>query len=131
VNINAHGGRNRRESAHYRVVAGSDEVVVFRPLIDAPALCKRRTRGGALYALEPLDGATIKRLIDDWGRTPLPPPPAYQQILKGVPAVDYGADELIYAPDDPFNRSTSAAPADCPINPPLAPPRRGARGADS
>ena len=70
-------------------------------VIDAPALYKRRTRGGALYALEVLDGATIKRLIDDWGRTPLPPAPAYQQILKGVPAVDYGADELIYAPRNP------------------------------
>ncbi|HEX3973199.1 MAG TPA: phage portal protein, partial [Stellaceae bacterium] len=70
-------------------------------VIDAPALYKRRTRGGALYALELLDGATIKRLIDDWGRTPLPPAPAYQQILKGVPAVDYAADELIYAPRNP------------------------------
>ena len=70
-------------------------------VIDAPAVYKRRTRGGALYALELLDGATIKRLIDDWGRTPLPPAPAYQQILKGVPAVDYAADELIYAPRNP------------------------------
>lgn len=70
-------------------------------VIDAPTLYKRRTRGGALYALEPLDGATIKRLIDDWGRTPAPPAPAYQQILKGVPAVDYAADELIYAPRNP------------------------------
>ena len=70
-------------------------------VIDAPTIYKRRTRGGALYALELLDGATIKRLIDDWGRTPLPPAPAYQQILKGVPAVDYAADELIYAPRNP------------------------------
>ncbi len=67
-------------------------------VIDAPALYRRRTRGGSLYALEPLDGATIKRLIDDWGRTPAAPAPAYQQILKGVAAVDYAADELIYAP---------------------------------
>lgn len=67
-------------------------------VIDAPTLYLRRTRSGALWALEPLDGATIKRLIDDWGRTPAPPTPAYQQILKGVPAVDYTADELIYAP---------------------------------
>ncbi len=67
-------------------------------VIDAPTLYLRRTYGGALWALEPLDGATIKRLIDDWGRTPAPPAPAYQQILKGIPAVDYTADELIYAP---------------------------------
>lgn len=67
-------------------------------VIDAPTLYLRRTRGGTLWALEPLDGGTIKRLIDDWGRTPAPPAPAYQQILKGVPAVDYTADELLYAP---------------------------------
>lgn len=70
-------------------------------VIDAPTLYRRRTRGGRLWALEPLDGATIKRLIDDWGRTPAPPAPAYQQILKGMPAVDYTADELIYAPRNP------------------------------
>lgn len=67
-------------------------------VIDAPALWVRRTRGGELYALEPIDGATVKRVIDDWGRTPEPPVPAYQQVLKGLPAVDYAADELIYAP---------------------------------
>jgi phage portal protein BeeE len=56
------------------------------------------TRGGGLYALEAIDGATIKRVIDVTGRTPEPPDVAYQQILKGVPAVDYSRDELIYKP---------------------------------
>jgi hypothetical protein len=32
------------------------------------------------------------------GRTPDLPLPAYQQVLKGVPAVDYTRDELIYMP---------------------------------
>lgn len=67
-------------------------------VLDAATCWVRRTRGGELYGLEPLDGATIKRVIDDWGRTPDPPTPAYQQILKGFPAVDYTADEIIYAP---------------------------------
>jgi hypothetical protein len=67
-------------------------------VIDAPALYKQRTRAGALFALVPLDGATIKRVIDDWGRTPAPPAPAYQQILKGLPAIDYTAQELLYLP---------------------------------
>ena len=58
-------------------------------VIDAPALYLRRTRGGDLYALEPIDGATIKRVIDNYGRTPVPPVPAYQQVLHGLPAVDY------------------------------------------
>ena len=39
-------------------------------VLDAPALYVRRTVGGALYAIEPIDGATIKRILDDHGRTP-------------------------------------------------------------
>lgn len=66
-------------------------------VIDAPTLYVRKTRGGKLYALEPIDGSTIKRVIDATGRTPVEGP-AYQQILKGVPAVDYTRDELIYKP---------------------------------
>ena len=46
-------------------------------------------------------------MLDDWGRTPLPYvasdgvtvyPPAYQQVLKGLPAVDYSARDIIYRP---------------------------------
>lgn len=70
-------------------------------VIDAACLYKRRTRDGQLYALEIIDGATIKILIDDTGRAPLPPDPAYQQVLKGVPAVDYTRDELIYMKHNP------------------------------
>lgn len=67
-------------------------------VIDAPCLYPRLTRGGQLYSLDLMDGSTIKRVIDDTGRMPLPPSPAYQQILKGLPAVDYNRDELIYMP---------------------------------
>jgi hypothetical protein len=35
-------------------------------------------------------------VLDQTGRTPLPPDPAYQQILKGLPAVDYTKEELKY-----------------------------------
>lgn len=66
-------------------------------VLDAPTIYVRRTRGGELYALEPVDGATIKRVIDSTGRTPMEGT-AYQQILKGVPAVDYTREELIYKP---------------------------------
>lgn len=69
-------------------------------VLDAPTLYLRRTLGGELFALEPVDGATIKRVIDSTGRTPVGGP-AYQQILKGVPAVDYTRDELIYKPRNP------------------------------
>lgn len=67
-------------------------------VLDAPAIYRRRTYGGDLYALEPIDGGTIKRVIDDWGRTPQYPVPAYQQVLKGFPALDYTTRELIYRP---------------------------------
>jgi hypothetical protein len=70
-------------------------------VIDAPTAYPRMTNGGALYAIEPMDGAMIKRVIDDRGRTPLPPDPAYQAIIKGMPAVNYSRDELIYKPRNP------------------------------
>lgn len=66
-------------------------------VIDAPTLYRRRTMGGELFALEPIDGATITRKVDLTGRTPMEGT-AYQQVLKGVPAVDYTRDELIYRP---------------------------------
>ena len=76
-------------------------------VIDAATLYCRRTRGGKLVGLHQLDGATIKRVIDDWGRTPVPYvgadgakvfPPAYQQVLKGLPAVNYSTRDIIYRP---------------------------------
>ncbi|HEY3792692.1 MAG TPA: phage portal protein, partial [Bradyrhizobium sp.] len=76
-------------------------------VIDAATLYCQRTRSGQLAALAQLDGSTVKRLIDDWGRTPQPYagadgailyPPAYQQVLKGLPAVDYSARDIIYRP---------------------------------
>lgn len=66
-------------------------------VIDAPAVYVRRTNGGGLFALEPIDGATIAPKIDDSGRVPLDGV-AYQQIIKGVPACDYTATELVYYP---------------------------------
>lgn len=48
--------------------------------------------------LEVVDGATLKKLLREDGRTPLPPEPAYVQNLKGMPAVHYTCEELLYAP---------------------------------
>jgi len=64
---------------------------------DAVSIYRRMNRGGTLYGLEPRDGSTIFPLIDEDGRTPQAPDPAYQQVLKGVPKVDFTADQLIYA----------------------------------
>lgn len=98
-------------------------------IIDAPSLyCERSF--GQLVGLRVVDGATIKRVIDDWGRTPRPLrwtgdpfmwngaevnaenaaalgfriegslawPPAFQQILKGLPAVSLTTRDLYYRP---------------------------------
>ena len=63
-------------------------------VIDAPTILPRFTKGGDLYSLELMDGALIKRTIDAGGRTPAWPEVAYQQYIKGVPAVDYCRPDL-------------------------------------
>jgi hypothetical protein len=70
-------------------------------VLDAPVLYWQTTVGGDLYALRPIDGATIKRIIDTHGWTPQAPDPAYQQVLQGLPATNYSTDELIYRPRNP------------------------------
>jgi SPP1 gp7 family putative phage head morphogenesis protein len=70
-------------------------------VLDAPTIFPTPTRGGGVYALDVIDGTTITPLIDFYGRSPLPPSPAYQQIIHGVPAVDYTRDEIIYWPRNP------------------------------
>lgn len=67
-------------------------------VIDAATVYPRLTNGSALYSLEVVDGATIKLLIDNDGRTPAPPEAAYQQQIKGMPMATYTVDELIYRP---------------------------------
>lgn len=67
------------------------EILEQHFVLDAPAIYRNRTRGGKLYALQLIDGGTIKVLLNSYGRTPLPPDPAYQQVLKGLPAVNYSS----------------------------------------
>lgn len=70
-------------------------------VIDAPAIYIRRTLDGNVYGFEQVDGATITRMIAPDGRTPKPPLPAYQQILKGMPATEYTIEEMVYKPRNP------------------------------
>ena len=90
-------------------------------VIDAPALYCRRDRAGRLIGLLPLDGSTIKPVIDAWGRTPQASdengtmvwPTAYQQVLKGFPAVDYSARDVLYRPRNPrVNRAYGFSPVE-------------------
>ena len=66
--------------------------------IDAPAFEIRRTRGGEVIGLDVVDGATIKLLVDDTGRRPRPPAPAYEQVIHGRPWRLLTTDELLYVP---------------------------------
>jgi SPP1 gp7 family putative phage head morphogenesis protein len=67
---------------------------------DAVTIYKWDNRGGGIYALELKDGSTITPLVDkNTGRRPIAPDPAYQQIFKGLPAVQFTSDELLYVPE--------------------------------
>ena len=70
-------------------------------VIDTICVYPRKNRGGGMWGFEPVDGALIKRVLDETGRTPLPPDPAYQQVIKGVPAVSYTSDTLVYRMRNP------------------------------
>ena len=65
-------------------------------VIDAVAVYPAMNRGGKTMALEIIDAATITRKIDVNGRTPMPPDPAYQQILHGIMGNDLSTDQLAY-----------------------------------
>lgn len=77
-------------------------------VIDALTLFPRRDRGGRLFALELVDGATIKPLVDVRGMIPQPPAPAYQQILYGVPWSEWHAAMGYEAGEEGPNRSLPA-----------------------
>src|SRR5437588_7211109 len=70
-------------------------------VLDAAAFELRRNRGGKIIGLDIVDGSTIKVLLDDTGRRPLPPAPAYEQIIHGRPWRLVSRDELIYMPRNP------------------------------
>jgi hypothetical protein len=66
-------------------------------VIDAVVICPDRAGvGGEVRALELLDGATITKLLDERGRTPQDGRVAYQQWVKGLPALDFTSDDLFY-----------------------------------
>ena len=73
-------------------------VLEDRLVIDAATLEVQRTKDRRILNLLPIDGATINVVIDSTGRRPQPPLTAYRQIIKGLPAVDFQGDELLYMP---------------------------------
>jgi HK97 family phage portal protein len=67
-------------------------------VLDAPAFEVRRNRGGDIVGIDVVDGSTIKVLVDDTGRRPQPPAPAYEQVIHGRPWRLLSDAELIYLP---------------------------------
>lgn len=67
-------------------------------VIDAPAILPWRTRGGDIYKLVPLDGATIKPVLDPMGMTPESGDVAYQQIIRGLIFAQLSTRDLVYMP---------------------------------
>lgn len=74
---------------------------------DAGVLYRRRNMNGDIVGLEVLDGPTIVPKIDERGRRPEAPAPAYAQVIKGQDRVDFTTDDIIYSrfrpqPDSPY-----------------------------
>lgn len=65
---------------------------------DTLSIEPRKLNNGEIYGFDVIDGTTIDRKLDISGRTPPPPSPAYQQIIKGVPYRDLTTEELLYYP---------------------------------
>lgn len=66
-------------------------------VLDAATVEKRRTYDGTLVGLDVVDGATIHVLVDDTGRRPTAPNPAFQQIIRGRIWNNLTTDDIIYA----------------------------------
>jgi hypothetical protein len=71
-------------------------------VLDAWAVWPQKAVNGDLYGLQVLDGSTIKPLIDDRGMRPMPPYPAYQQILYGFPRSEFSAPTETETQDGEF-----------------------------
>lgn len=61
-------------------------------VLDAIAIYPRYTYGDQPYALEVVDATSIKPLLNDYGRRPVPPEPAFQQIMMGFPRGEFIAE---------------------------------------
>jgi type III secretion system FlhB-like substrate exporter len=69
-----------------------EEVLV----IDALTIEPRKNALGELVRLDLVSGETIKPVLDADGRVPMPPNPAYQQVLHGVPTANFSTDDILY-----------------------------------
>jgi hypothetical protein len=68
-------------------------------VIDAACLEVQRDGRGGITNLLPVDGSTINVLIDNTGRRPQYPDPAYQQVVQGgLPSQNFTVQDMVYMP---------------------------------
>lgn len=73
--------------------------------IDELYIYKQPNRGGGLYALQVVDGAWMKPLLNEQGIMPAPPFPAYQQFPYGAPGGLYTSEQFIHYQETPQSDS--------------------------
>lgn len=69
-----------------------------RLVIDAATIFKNRNKGGELTCLDYVDGATMLVLVNDKGKVPRWPEPAYEQVIKGYPRTQWTKNAISYRP---------------------------------
>ena len=67
-------------------------------VIDAASILILRNRSGQPIGFEQVPGDPISVYVDDEGRRPAAPSPAYAQLWQGMPRVDLTTDQLVYRP---------------------------------
>jgi hypothetical protein len=77
----------RKPDGYHRFATWLRQFLEDMLVIDAPTMELRRNRIGDIIGIDYIDGATIKVLIDETGRRPLWPAPAYEQVIHGRPWV--------------------------------------------
>lgn len=82
---------------------------VFR--YDAGCLWRQRSANGRVSRLRVVDGTTILPVVDYYGDVPDGAAPAFQQVIEGLPWIDFNRDDLIYLPQWPQSNSVYGKPA--------------------
>ncbi|UFU14625.1 phage portal protein [Curtobacterium sp. C1] len=63
---------------------------------DSTVLYQRRNMAGDVIGLEVVDGTTVFPYVDENGRRPAPPAPAYFQRIKGITDTWFTADDILF-----------------------------------
>lgn len=89
---------SRPHSRSWRHFIG--EVLEDLLVLDAGSIEKERTRAGWIAAMYPVDGATIRPNIDEYGG--FYNPDSYVQLVDGQVTARFGLEDLVYIMDNPL-----------------------------